>query len=331
MKTLFSADPFSPPMLGGPRLDQGSGCVLLGTETHPSDHETLFGRSIEKYEKQGWSIVRRETGRIFYDGTADETREANIWACPPGYGAAIEAERGSFLGEVPLAGGGPSNVRSSSRRRRPFGAPTVIFPTSPTRYQQPSLLPTSPKPWGLEGSQVPVALGQVPGHPGIHWGIYNGKYVRWPDCDPRYDASCPYPTQIVTEKPELGQIGVVGGFGGPGGFAGGPGGMVGPVTGSPSPASGPISGSSIPCGPGGYGPSCPPPNQPTTVMQRVYPVHNMMGLRGSDNRAAHGHEAWSDPYAPCPPGYFRSAPGSPCVKEGDLENYGRGYFQRIPW
>lgn len=83
MKTLFSMDPFSAPAPHQADLGQGSGCVLIGTETHPSDHETLFKRMIEKYEDLGWTIVRHETARVFYEGTADETREAHLWACPP--------------------------------------------------------------------------------------------------------------------------------------------------------------------------------------------------------------------------------------------------------
>lgn len=340
MKTMFSADPFSAPAAAPRELGQGAGCVLIGTETHPSDQETLFQRTIDKYEGLGWTIVRQETGRIFYDGTADETREANLWACPPDYRAVAEMERGGALGQVALAGGGPANVRSQSKRRRPFGAPAVVFPTSPTTYQMPRLMPTSPKPWGLEGSQVPARMGQVPGHPGIHWGIYNGERVRWPDCDPRYDPQCPYPTQIITDGPAMGQVGVVGGFGGPGGvggfgFVGGPGGLVGgapgPVAGVPSPASGPITGPSIPCGPAGYGPGCAWPPQATTVVQKVRPIDGVLGSGNRGSGAAHGRDAWVNPFQPCPPGYYRSAPGSPCVKEGDLEDYGEGYFQQRPW
>jgi hypothetical protein len=170
VKSLFSADPFSQPTLGRAKLNQGAECVLIGTETHPSDLETLFQRTIDKYEGLGWTIVREETGRIFYKGSADETPEANLWACPPDTRAAAE-------------------------------------------------------------------LG----------------------------------------RPILGQVGVVGGFGGPGGFSGGPGGLVGPVAGAPSPESGSGSGPSIPCGPAGYGPTCAWPGAPTTVVQPVYPVHNLMG------------------------------------------------------
>lgn len=292
MKTLFSADPFQPSVELGAGLGQQNGCVLIGTETHPSDFETLFQRSIEKYEALGWSIVRRETGRVFYDGTADMTRETNIWACPPGYGEKAELGRRPWMG---------AHKRSGA----------------------------------LEGSQVAVKLGQAPGHPGVHWGIYNGQVVRWPDCDPRYDANCPYPTQVITDGPALGQVGAVAGFGGPGGgfgFAGGPGGLVGPVAGAPGPGGGaPISGPSIPCGPAGYGPTCAWPNQPQTVVQPVYRVNNLMGSARGGQGAAHGRTPWEHPMAPCPPGYFRSAPGSPCVKEGDLEDYGEGYFQNRPW
>lgn len=286
MKTMFSADPFSQ----SPSLGQSPGCVFLGTLTHPSDGESLFDRSIQKYEDAGWTILRKETGRIFFQGTPDETPETNLWACPPGAEIA------------------PSALGSSRR-------PAFAQPVGP-----------------LEGRQLRVSMGQVPGHPDLHWGVYNGQYVRWPDCDPRYDAHCPYPTSVITENPGLGQTGVAAGFGGPGGggfgFNGGPGGMIGPVAGSPSPGSGPITGPSIPCGPAG-GPSCPPTPGMITVTQKVYPIHNLMGMgRGGDR--AHGHDAWYHPYAPCPPGYFRSSPGSPCVKEGDVEDYGVPYFQQRP-
>jgi hypothetical protein len=320
VKTFFSADPFSGPALGRTDLGQGSACVLVGTETHPSDQETLFQRTIEKYQRSGWSIVRQETGRVFYAGTPDETLEANIWACPPGTPVEESAQGGYTLG----AGG--VNRGMHVRRRR--GIPPVLFPTSPTDYGRPGLFPTSPGGHALEGRQVPVRMGQVPGFPDLHWGVYNGMYVRWPDCDPRWDAQCPYPTTVIVDPPPgLGQVGPVSGFGGPGGggfgFTGGPGGMVGLVAGTPSPESGPVTGPSIPCGPAG-GPTCPP--APTTVLQTIYPVRNLGG--GSD--VAHGRDLWYHPTAPCPPGYFRSSPGSPCVKEGDLVDYGEGYFQQNP-
>ncbi len=322
MKSFFSADPFAGHSLGRAQVSQSTGCVLIGTETHPSDYETLFQRTIEKYQGSGWSIVRHETGRVFYAGTADETIEANIWACPPGIEVAgADAEGGYSLG----AG------RRGAHLRRRRGVPPVLFPTSPSDYGQPGLMPTSPMPHALEGRQVPVRMGQVPGHPDLHWGVYNGMYVRWPHCDPRWDAQCPYPTSVIVEQPGagLGQVGPVSGFGGPGGggfgFTGGPGGMVGPVAGTPSPASGPVTGPSIPCGPAG-GPSCPPMPGPTTVIQNVYPVRNL----GGPSDVAHGRDNWYHPMSPCPPGYFRSSPGSPCVKEGDIVDYGEGYFQRSP-
>lgn len=336
MKTMFSMDMFGRPgAIPSARMGQGPACVLVGTKTHPSDDETLYERTIEKYEALGWTIVREETGRIHYAGTADETIETNIWACPPGYGAAIELERSPFLPEVPIAMDGGSDVRPGVRKRRHTGIPPVLFQTSPTRLDPAVRFPTSPRPILMEGAQVPVRMGQVPGHPDLHWGMYNGQYVRWPDCDPRYDASCPFPTSVATEDPGLGQTGVVGGFGGgPGGFGsgfgGGPGGMVGPVQGSPSPASGPITGPSIPCGPAGYGPSCPPPNQAQTVMQVVYPIENMMGSGNRGSGAAHGRDVWPHPDQPCPPGYFHPSPGSPCVREGDLEDYGIPYGQNRP-
>lgn len=295
MKTFFSADPFSRPALGKAVLGQEPACVLLGTETHPSEQETLFQRTIEKYEKSGWTIVKQETGRIFYAGTPDETPEANIWACPPGVEVGEKAKGGYTLGARIVGRGLPA-------QRGP-----------------------------IEGRQVPVRMGQVPGHPDLHWGVYNGMYVRWPDCDPRWDAQCPYPTTFIVDPPAavLGQVGPVSGFGGPGGggfgFTGGPGGMVGPVEGTPSPESGPVSGPSIPCGPAG-GPACPPTPSHNTVLQMIYPVHNL----GGPSDAAHGHDLWYHPMSPCPPGYYRSSPGSPCVKQGDLEDYGEGYFQKNP-
>lgn len=321
MKTFFSADPFSGPALGRAELGQGSGCILIGTQTHPSDHETLFQRTIEKYENSGWSIMRQETGRVFYAGTPDETPEANIWACPP------DAQIGEGAQGYAL-GAGAVHRGTHVRRRR--GMPPVLFPTSPTDYGNPGLFPTSPGAYAIEGRQVPVRMGQVPGHPDLHWGVYNGMYVRWPDCDPRWDAQCPYPTTFTVDPPApgLGQVGPVAGFGGPGGgfgFNGGPGGLVGPVAGTPSPGSGPVTGPSIPCGPAG-GPTCPPVPGPTTVLQKIYPVRNL----GGPSDAAHGHDLWYHPTAPCPPGYFRSSPGSPCVKQGDLEDYGEGYFQQNP-
>lgn len=283
MKTLFSADPFS--QAPSARMGQSSadGCVLLGTLTHPSDGESLFDRTIQKYQDLGWEIVRKETGRVFFRDTADETPETNIWACPP-----------------------PPQMAGA--RRAGMHGP-------------------------IEGRQVPVRMGQVPGHPDLHWGVYNGQYVRWPDCDPRYDANCPYPTSVIVENPGLGQKGVAQGFGGPGGggfggFTGGPGGMTGPVAGSPSPGSGPITGPSIPCGPAG-GPSCPPVPGQITVMQKVYSIHNLMGMSGPSD-VARGRDAWYHPTAPCPPGYYRSSPGSPCVKEGDVEDWGVPYFQQRP-
>lgn len=232
-------------------------------------------------------------------------------------------------------------------------------------------------------------LGQVPlvrsmGDPFFHgprWGVYQGRWVRWPDCDPRYDAQCPFPTTFIVEGsgpppvPSLGQGPVVG-FGGPSGsgfgFGGGPGGLIGdpgPVVGAPAPPSGPVSGPSIPCGPAGYGPSCAWPNPDQTVVQKVYPIDGILGRRAlgrggsggmrfrnaprapgqevcgpgetgpgcypvenlgegptSHGTAARGRDLWYHPNAPCPPGFFRSAPGAPCVSPGSEEDWGEDYW-----
>lgn len=190
----------------------------------------------------------------------------------------------------------------------------------------------------MNGSVMGPTLGQVPlaPLPGPRWGWYGGRPVRWPECDPRYDAQCPYPTTFIVAgpRPFLGQ-GVVAGFGGPGGFAGGPGGLVaggppGPVQavapgGSPS-----YAGGGFPCGPAGYGPTCAVPISPSDVMGPGlgvrYPVANLGKGPVSDGTAARGRDNWEHPMAPCPPGFFRSSPGSPCVAYRSQEDWGEDYW-----
>jgi hypothetical protein len=382
MRTLFSATPFEAGLATAPRgtgLGQSNqSCVLIGTLSHKADSETLFDRTEEKYEREGWRIVREKTGRVFYAGTKDEVEETNIWACPP------EPANEQFLGQVPLVLG-PSSWGAGMVSTAPGVCPPgsvnvngacVINPAIPgapppipvrllgddsgrmTPYRggpaywndgqggyvycdpatQPGCPPAAPR--------MTAEMGQV----GPHWARYGNERLRWPDCDPRYHADCPFPTSVIIEQMNamsIGQTGAVQGFGGPGGggfgFSGGPGGMVGPVAGTPSPGSGPITGPSIPCGPAG-GPTCPP-GAGLTVMQNVYPIDGNLGRRGlgraypvknlgkgptPHGRAAEGHDRWWHPDAPCPPGYFRSAPGSPCVAPGDVVDYGENYFGN-PW
>lgn len=413
MKTFFSADPFSAGAvvpggvsLGKPRLAEGSECVLIGTITHVADGETLYDRTEKKYEDRGWVVVKKGTGRILYAGTPDEIEVTHIWACPPGVAAPPEKEANmsgcqSFLGQVPLA---PNlDVASSPRPQqvpllgnggrggRAFTYKDDDYWDCDPRYE---VCPVPPVGWVPSYTGIPfgsaMRLGQgLPSRRGPHWVQYDGTLVRWPDCDPRYDAQCPYPTTIIVDRLGLGQVGPVGGFGGPGGaggfggpagFVGGPGGLVGspvgPVEGMPSPGSGPITGPSIPCGPAGYGPTCAYPQEGTTVMQEVYPIDGVLGrggggggrggggwrggvgprprgrfiesgsavicgpddygpgcypvvnLAGSDSSHANqGHENWYNPYTPCPPGQFRSSPGSPCVSPGDVVDNGQDYFR----
>lgn len=424
MRTLFSANPFE---VGLGNMPKGAGlgqsqnsCVLIGTLSHKADSETLFDRTEKKYTDEGWRIVREKTGRVLYAGTKDEVEETNIWACPP------EPANEQFLGQVPLVLG-PSSWGTPMVSTAPGVCPPgsvdvngvcVINPAipgapPPTAVIEPYLGDPSgrmipynggPAYWNDgKGGYVycdPAKEQNCPPQPamstfemgqvGPHWARYGNERLRWPDCDPRYDANCPFPTTVITEQMDamsIGQTGAVQGFGGPGGggfgFGGGPGGLVGgptgPVAGSPGPASGPITGPSIPCGPAG-GPSCPPGPYGMTVMQNVYPIQGVLGRRalgrggggggfrgmpggfrgglerdssvtcGPGNwgpecsypvtnlgkgptphgRAAEGHDRWYHPDAPCPPGHFRSSPGSPCVAPGDLEDYGEDYFGN-PW
>lgn len=420
MRSFFSANPFEVGLASAPRgagLGQGQqSCVLIGTLSHKADAETLFDRTERKYEDDGWTIVREKTGRVFYGGTKDEVEETNIWACPP------EPKNEQFLGQVPLVLG-PSSWGSGAYQAPgvcPPGSvnvngacvinPAIPGAPPPARVTLPylgdeygRLVPYrgGPAYWSDNNGEVtycdPATEPNCPpqitkstkmmGQVGPHWATYDGERVRWPDCDPRYDANCPFPTSVITEK--IYATGVVGGFGGPGGggfgFGGGPGGQVGgvgPVAGSPGPGSGPNTGPSIPCGPAGYGPTCAYPGQGLTVMQNVYPIDGVLGRRalgrggggggrgggrggfrggipgrgnsgvscGPDNwgpecgyavgnlgkgtsshgRAAEGHDRWYHPDAPCPPGYFRSSPGSPCVAPGDVVDNGENYFGN-PW
>jgi len=382
MRTLFSANPFEVGLSTAPRgagLGQSNqSCVLIGTLSHKADSETLFDRTEEKYKKEGWRIVREKTGRVFYAGTKDEVEETNIWACPP------EPANEQFLGQVKLAG---ARMGDDSGRMTPYRGGPAFWNDGKGGYiycdpaTQPNCPPAAPR--------STAEMGQV----GPHWARYGNERLRWPDCDPRYDANCPFPTEVITEQMNamsVGSTGAVQGFGGPGGggfgFGAGPGGMVGPVAGSPSPGSGPITGPSIPCGPAG-GPSCPPGPGGLTVMQNVYPIQGVLGRRalgrsggggggfrgggmvrgnpegyrgapGDDSsvicgpgntgpncsypvrnigkgatphgRAAEGHDEWYHPNAPCPPGYFRSSPGSPCVAPGNIVDNGEDYFGN-PW
>jgi hypothetical protein len=375
MRTLFTANPFEVGLMSVPR-GRGLGqtqqsCVLIGTLSHKADAETLFDRTEQKYEADGWNIVREKTGRVFYAGTKDEVEETNIWACPP------EPKNEQFLGQVPMLG-----QAEPSGRMTPYNGGPAFWNDGKGGYLycDPAKDPNCPPQPVRSTSEMGAAHPQ-----GVHWARYGNERVRWPDCDPRYDADCPFPTSVITEQMNamsIGQTGVVGGFGGPGGvgfgFGGGPGGLVGPVAGTPSPGSGPITGPSIPCGPAG-GPSCPP-GQGVTVMQNVYPIQGVLGRRalgrgggggrggfrggfrggygvrtdseivcGPDNigpgcypvenlgkgplshgKAAQGHDRWYHPDGPCPPGYFRSSPGSPCVAPGDLVDNGENYFGN-PW
>lgn len=428
MRTLFTANPFEVGLISAPRgrgLGQGQqSCVLIGTLSHKADGETLFDRTEQKYTNEGWDIVREKTGRVHFAGTKDEVEETNIWACPP------EPKNEQFLGQVPLIlgpsswgspayqapgvcppgsvdingacminpviPGAPPPVRvvepylgqpEPSGRMTPYNGGPAYWNdgTGGYIYCDPAKDPNCPP----QGVRSTSEMGAT--HPqGPHWARYGNERVRWPDCDPRYDANCPFPTSVITEQMNamsIGQTGVVSGFGGPGGgfgFGGGPGGLVGPVAGAPSPGSGPITGPSIPCGPAG-GPTCPP-DVGLTIMQNVYPIQGVLGRRAlgrgggggggggrghggfrggyqgipgrgasnvicgpgnwgpecsypvenlgkgplSHGKAAQGHDRWYHPDGPCPPGYFRSSPGSPCVAPGDLVDNGENYFGN-PW
>src|SRR4029077_9668299 len=306
MRTMFSANPFEVGLASAPKRpglgqDQQS-CVLIGTLSHKADSETLFDRTEKKYEDEGWNIVREKTGRIFYQGTKDEVEETNIWACPP------EPKNEQFLGQVPLVlgpsswgsvayqapgvcppgsvdvngvcminpaiPGGPPPVRviepylGQSSRMTPYNGGPAYWPDNQGGYLYCD--PATEQNCPPQATQSTKEMG-APVPMGPHWAKYGNEYLRWPDCDPRYDANCPFPTGVITEQIDamsIGQVGVAAGFGGPGGggfgFNGGPGGLV---AGVPSPASGPITGPSIPCGPAG-GPTCPPePGVGMTVMQ----------------------------------------------------------------
>lgn len=111
-----------------------------------------------------------------------------------------------------------------------------------------------------------------------------------------------YPIQGVLGRRALGR----GGGGGRGGFRGGFRGGYGVRTDS-----------EIVCGPDNIGPGC-------------YPVENLGKGPLSHGKAAQGHDRWYHPDGPCPPGYFRSSPGSPCVAPGDLVDNGENYFGN-PW
>lgn len=187
MKTMFSADPFSAPVAANFQLSQGAGCVLIGTETHPSDQESLFQRTTEKYQGLGWTILRQETGRIFYEGTADETREANLWACPPDYRSLPEMVTGPVLGQVRLAGARPPYARRPGRN--PFAAPALGQVGVVGGFGGPGGFAGGPG--GLVGPVGPVA-----GAPSPESGPITGPSIP---CGPAgYGPTCAWPPQATT-------------------------------------------------------------------------------------------------------------------------------------
>jgi len=339
MRTLFTATPFElghaprKPSLGQFR----PGCVLIGTLSHKADGETLFDRTEKKFQDEGWIIVREGTGTILYRGTKDEVEVTNIWTCPP---ESLEELGGPRLGQVRLLG-----QATPSGRMTPYNGGPAFWDngTGGYIYCDPKQGNCPPK-----MTMVTSEMGSVeppgPAPQGVHWAKYGNERLRWPDCDPRYDPSCPFPTSVITEQ--IDAVGVVAGAPGGGGFGGG----HGLVPGVPSPRSGPNYGNSIPCGPGGYGPTCAYPGEGMTVVQNVYPIDGVLGRRAMNQgmglgrptlgrsypvrnlgatphgRAAEGHDVWYHPDGPCPPGYFRSSPGSPCVAPGDLVDNGENYF-----
>jgi hypothetical protein len=201
-------------------------------------------------------------------GQAGPVMIANAGFAGPWGGSFFASPPGGFVlpTEPPLFDGGESPEEVRRRGMSGGAAPRVGAAEDP-----PALSPVPSRPWYL-GPATPAHLsGPGPIGIGPRWGWFAGRWVRWPECDPRYDAECPYPTSFVVVNPE-------------------------------PPAPYLLSGSS------------------------PIPVANLGAGAVSKGGAARGRELFEDPYRPCPPGFFRSAPGSPCMNAVSTEDWGEDYW-----